>query len=126
MTDTKKLDPFIEAAIVALVDKKALNVMMLDVKGISTITDSLIIAEGFVDRHAIALAQAVEMSLKEMGKPVMKHEGLHSGEWIVLDYFDFMVHVFAPGYRDRYELEKLWPQAKIVDISDLTKPCSEV
>lgn len=100
--------------------------MLLDVKGVSNITDNLIIAEGFVDRHVMALAQAVESSLKDMGKPVFKHEGLHSGEWIVLDYFDFMVHIFAPGYRDRYELEKLWPEAKLVDISELVKAHTEI
>jgi len=74
----------------------------------------------------MAMAQGVEMSLKEMGKPVFKHEGMHSGEWVVLDYFEFMVHLFAPGYRDRYELEKLWPDAKLIDISHLVKPHSEV
>jgi ribosome-associated protein len=126
MNNTKILDPFIEAAIIALLDKKALNVMLLNVKGLSTITDNLIIAEGFVDRHAMALAQACEKSLKDLGKPVFKHEGMHSGEWIVLDFFEFMVHVFAPGYRDRYELEKLWPEATLVDIADLIKSNSEV
>ena len=126
MTNIKDLDPFIEAAITALVDKKALNVMLLDVTGLSTITDHLIIAEGFVDRHAMALAQAVETVLKPMGKPVYKMEGMHSGEWVVIDYFNFMIHVFAPGYRDRYELEKLWPEAKLIEISELTNSPSEV
>jgi ribosome-associated protein len=126
MNSTKIVDPFIEAAITALVDKKALNIMLLDVKGLSTITDHLVIAEGFVDRHAMALAQNCEQSLKDMGKPVFKHEGVHSGEWIVLDFFEFMVHIFAPGYRDRYDLEKLWPEAKLIDISNLIKSDSEV
>ena len=126
MNNTKKLDPYIEAAIVALVDKKALNVMLLDVKGVSTITDYMIIAEGFVDRHVTALAGAVEMALKDMGKPCFKQEGMHSGEWVVLDYFDFMVHIFAPGLRDRYELEKLWPEARLIDVSDLIKANTEV
>jgi ribosome-associated protein len=126
MNSTKIVDPFIEAAITALVDKKALNIMLLDVKGLSSITDHLVIAEGFVDRHAMALAQSCEKSLKDMGKPVFKHEGVHSGEWIVLDFFEFMVHIFAPGYRDRYDLEKLWPEAKLIDISNLVKSDSEV
>ncbi len=126
MDTNKKLDPYIEAAITALSDKKALNIMLLDVKGLSSITDKIIIAEGFVDRHAIALAGAVEIALKDMGKTVFKQEGMHSGDWVVLDYFDFMVHIFAPGFRDRYDLEKLWPEAKIVDISNLLKSHSTV
>lgn len=126
MNTTKKLDPYIEAAIVALSDKKALNIMLLDVKGLSTITDNIIIAEGFVDRHAIALAQGCEQALKDMGKTLFRQEGMHSGEWVVLDYFDFMIHVFAPGFRDRYDLEKLWPEARLVDISHLLKPHSTV
>jgi ribosome-associated protein len=56
MNTTKKLDPFIEAAIIALADKKAMNIMLLDVKGLSSITDMMIIAEGFVDRHVVAVA----------------------------------------------------------------------
>jgi ribosome-associated protein len=119
MTDIKKLDPHLQAALKALSDKKALNIMLIDVKGISTITDSIIIAEGFVDRHAIALAGAVEFELKTLGRFASKIEGLHSGEWVVLDYFEFMVHIFAPGYRDRYDLEKLWPEAKVVNIEGL-------
>jgi len=126
MTDQLKQDPYIQAAIGALLDKKALNVMLLDVKGLSTITDAMIIAEGFVDRHTIALANSCEMALKDLGKPVFRSEGTHTGEWVVLDYFDFMVHIFAPGYRDRYEIEKLWPEAKLVDISDLLKAHSIV
>jgi ribosome-associated protein len=126
MHNTKKLDPYIEAAIVALADKKAMNIMLLDVKGLSSITDMMIIAEGFVDRHVVALAGACEKALKEMGKPVFKQEGMHSGEWVVLDYFDFMIHLFAPGFRDRYEIEKLWPEAQLIDITDLVKSHSEV
>lgn len=126
MTEKQNLDPYIEAAIGALLDKKALNIMLLDVKGLSTITDAMIIAEGFVDRHTIALASTCEQTLKEMGKPVFRTEGTHTGEWVVLDYFDFMVHIFAPGYRDRYEIEKLWPEARLVDISDILKAHSIV
>lgn len=126
MSTTKKLDPFIEAAIIALADKKAMNIMLLDVKGLSSITDMMIIAEGFVDRHVIALALASEKALKDMGKTVFKQEGMHSGEWVVLDYFDFMIHLFAPGFRDRYEIEKLWPEARLIDITDLVKSHSEV
>lgn len=126
MNIDKNLDPYIKAAIIALADKKAMNIMLLDVKGLSTITDAIIIAEGFVDRHVVALAQGVDKTLKDMGKPVFKQEGMHSGEWVVLDYFDFMVHLFAPGFRDRYEIEKLWPEAKLIDISDLVRSHSEV
>jgi len=122
MTTTLNLDPRLEVAIRALFDKKAMNITAIDVRGLSSITDFMVIAEGFVDRHVVALAQAVETALKEeQGIYPLRVEGKHVGDWVVMDYFDFMIHLFAPGFRDRYELEKLWPQAKWIDLSQWLK-----
>lgn len=94
-------------------DKKGSNILALDVKGLSTITDYLLIAEGNVDRHVISLANSVMDVLEE--HPVHT-EGLQAGDWVVLDYAGIIVHLFQPGLREKFALEKLWNEGEIVDL----------
>jgi len=101
----------------AIFDKKGTNILALDLRDISTITDYLIIAEGSVDRHIIAIAHNVEKSLAEAGVKPVRVEGMSEGDWVVLDYLDVMVHLFTPGLRERYQLEQLWKEGKIVDLN---------
>lgn len=101
----------------AIYDKKGFNILALDVRGISSITDYVIIAEGNVGRHVSAIANAVEKELKEIGETPVYVEGLQDGDWVVLDYGFIMVHIFMPGLRDKYQLEQLWKEAKIIDLS---------
>lgn len=100
----------------AIFDKKGFNILALDVRGISSITDYIVIAEGNVDRHVIAIAKAIEDALHKEGEKPVFIEGMAHGDWIVLDYMQLMVHLFMPGLRDKYQLEKLFPQAEIVDL----------
>ena len=103
-------------------NKKGFNALALDVQGLSTITDFLFIAEGNVDRHITAMAHAIMDGLKEMGEEPLHTEGLKGGDWIVLDYGQLMIHLFSPGLRDKYSLERLWKESKIVDVEiDLSK-----
>lgn len=97
-------------------DKKGSNILALDLRGVSTITDYVVIAEGNVDRHVIAIANAVEQALAEIGVKTVHTEGLQVGDWVVLDYLQVMVHLFMPGMRDKYQLEKLWKEGAIVDL----------
>ncbi len=97
-------------------DKKGFNILGLDVRGISSLTDYVIIAEGNVDRHVIAIAEAVIKALKEEGIKPICVEGLKTGDWIVLDFLEIMVHLFMPGLRDRYRLEDLWRESQILDL----------
>jgi len=97
-------------------DKKGMNILALDLRGISSITDFVVIAEGSVDRHVKAIAQAIESALKEMGDTPLNVEGRAEGDWIVLDYMQIMVHLFMPGLREQYQLEELWRKGKIVDL----------
>lgn len=97
-------------------DKKGFNILALDVKGISSLTDYVLIAEGNVDRHVIALAKEVMEKLEKAGEKPLYVEGLESGDWIVIDYFDFMIHIFMPGLRDKYNLEELFREGKVVDL----------
>ena len=103
-------------------DKKGMNILALDVQGLSNIADFLLIAEGNVDRHVTAIARSIVEELHERGENPVHVEGLQTGDWIVIDYSGIMVHLFMPGYRERYSLEKLWSESKIVDLEiDVSK-----
>ncbi len=97
-------------------DKKGFNITAIDLRGVATLTDFMIIAEGGVDRHVQAIAHEVVAKLSEVWREPNQTEGRENGDWIVLDYGSVMVHLFAPGLRDKYRLENLWPEAKIVDL----------
>lgn len=97
-------------------DKKGRNIIALDVKGISSMTDYIVVAEGNVDRHVIAISRAIEESLREKGEKPVYQEGLRNGDWVVLDYIHVMVHLFMPGLREKYQLERLWTDAKLIDL----------
>ena len=98
-------------------DKKGLNVLALDVRNISSITDTVIVAEGNVDRHVIAIAEAVTQALEQQGEKPVFIEGMHHGDWVVLDYMQMIVHIFMPGYREKYQIERLFPQAELIDLN---------
>ncbi len=99
-----------------LFEKKGFNITALDVRGICTLTDFFLFAEGNVDRHVIALAKEVIETLKAEGEAPLHVEGMSEGEWVVIDYLDVVIHLFKPGIRDRYRLEELWQAGKVVDL----------
>ncbi len=104
-------------------DKKGFNIMALDVRGLSNITDFLLIAEGNVDRHVTSIGRAIIDELEKKGEEPVHAEGLKTGDWVVIDYGDIMVHLFSPNLRERYSLERLWDESKIVDLDiDVSKP----
>jgi ribosome-associated protein len=97
-------------------DKKGFNILALDVQGMSSITDFLLIAEANVDRHVSSIARAILDELEEKGEKPVHAEGLKTGDWAVLDFGEITVHIFSPGLRERYSLERLWQDSKIVDL----------
>jgi ribosome-associated protein len=99
-----------------LYNKKGFNILALDVRGISTLTDFFLIAEGNVDKHVIALAKEVIGALKKENEGPSHVEGLDQGDWIVIDYLEIVVHLFKPGLREKYRLEELWREGKIYDL----------
>jgi ribosome-associated protein len=104
-------------------DKKGFNILALDVQGMSSITDFLLIAEGNVDRHVSSIAKAITDELNEKGEKPVHAEGLKIGDWAVLDFGEITVHIFSPGLRERYSLERLWSESKIVDLEiDVSSP----
>lgn len=102
-------------------DRKGLNILALDVRGLSTITDYLLIAEGNVDRHVLAIAQQIIQEFKAKGVYPLRTEGMATGDWVVIDYGVLMIHLFMPGLREKYSLERLWNRGSLVDLIIDTK-----
>lgn len=100
-----------------LYDKKAKNILAVDVHGLSSITDYLLIAEGNIERHVSSMAKSVVQELeKEGGPPLLHAEGLQAGDWVVLDYGEIMIHLFKPHLREHYALERLWPESSLIEL----------
>lgn len=92
----------------ALEELKAKDIVQLDVRELSQIMDTLIIATGTSSRHVKSLANSVVVELKQQGYPPLGVEGVDGGEWVLVDFGDTVVHVMQQQTRDFYELEKLW------------------
>lgn len=94
-----------------LFDRKAVNVVLLDLRKISSATDWFVVAGGTSDTHVSAIADSVIEGLKKEGVRPLNVEGQREGRWVLIDYFDFVVHVFHPAAREFYQLERLWGDA---------------
>lgn len=97
-------------------NKKGFNILVLDVRGICTMTDYFIIAEGTVDRHVKALSYAIIDEFAQEGIQPLHIEGQNEGDWLVLDYGDFVIHLFISEMREKYALEELWKEGQIIDV----------
>lgn len=100
----------------AIFDKKGFNTLTLDVRNVCTMTDYFIIAEGTVDRHVKALSMSIIDQLSPLDYHPLHIEGQQEGDWVVLDYGDFVIHLLVPDLRERYALEEVWKEGKIVDV----------
>jgi ribosome-associated protein len=96
-------------------DKKGFNILALDVREISTMTDFCVIAEGNIARHVDGISAAIEDSLAKSGEELLRKDKGYS-DWVVMDYGDIIIHIFVPDSRETYALEQLWREAKIVDL----------
>ncbi len=106
-------DSVLLAATVAA-DKKAEGVVILDVSRLLVITDYFIICHGHSDRQVRTIADEVNRKLKDEGLKPYRREGERDGHWVLLDYVDFVVHVFQREDRAYYDLERLWADAPVV------------
>lgn len=97
-------------------DLKARDVALLDLTHISDATDYFVIASGSSDTHVRAIAEHVLEELRKGGVRAHHIEGLQQGRWVLLDYVDFVVHVFHPVLREFYQLERLWSDAKTISV----------
>jgi ribosome-associated protein len=95
-------------------DRKAEDIVMLDIRKISIIADYFVICTGTGDRHVKAIAKEIDEKLGEVGVNPINTEGLTEGEWVLIDYGSVLVHVFDKKTRDYYLLEQLWSGAQPV------------
>lgn len=101
-----------------LLDNKANDVVVLSLEGVSDMTDYFVIASGTSDTHVRALGEHVQEGLREAGTTAHHVEGVTQGRWVLLDYVDFVVHLFHPTLRNFYQLERLWSDAAVVPIAE--------
>jgi len=97
-------------------DLKANDVVILSLKGVSDVADFFVIASGTSDTHVRSIADHVMVELKKEGTAVHHLEGVTQGRWALLDYVDFVVHVFHPSLRSFYQLERLWGDAEVIPV----------
>jgi ribosome-associated protein len=106
-------------AIEAALDKKAQDAVVIELGEICSFTDYFLICTGTSTRHNQTIAEHIEETLKKQGVRPLHLEGLSEGEWILLDYVDFVVHIFSSRAREFYDLERLWRAGKRRDAHQL-------
>jgi ribosome-associated protein len=109
---TKKSDPTLDLYVKAVLGKKALNVVALDVAELTSIADTFIICSGRSNRQVSAIADYIKTDLKKHNIKPLSVEGSKDGQWVLLDYGHVIIHVFYEPLREFYDLEGLWVDAK--------------
>lgn len=102
-------------ALKAIDDKKALDVVVLDISEVSSFTDYFVLCTGSSSRQVQAITDAIEEQTTAIGRKRTHLEGYAHAEWVLLDFMDFVIHVFSPAARAYYDLERLWRDGKRVD-----------
>lgn len=115
---TEAMEPLRTAARAAA-DKKAFQIVALEVSELTSYTDSLLICSGASDRQVLAIADEVQLQLKEAGRRPLHVEGQRRSDWVLLDYGDFVIHVFTEERRAYYGLDGLWGDAPKLDADAL-------
>lgn len=111
---SRALPTEIRAALDAADDRKARDIVALDLRGLSDAADFFVVASGTSDAHVRGIADAVVDRMARLGIHAHHVEGLQTGRWALLDFVDFVVHVFHPETRAFYQLERLWNDAPAV------------
>ena len=115
MNDTLK------TALQAVDAKKAVDILVLDLSGIASFASHFLLCSGGSSRQIQAIADEVVAKLKEQGVKASQIEGYRNAEWVLLDYMDLVVHVFSKSARAYYDLERLWRDAKKLDVEKLLR-----
>jgi ribosome-associated protein len=100
-----------------VMDRKAMDVVVLDMRDSSSITDYFLICSGGSERQIRAIVDAIDEGMNPLGLASLGVEGYRDGHWILMDYGDVIVHVFSPETREYYDLERLWANAPRLDLS---------
>ena len=101
-----------------MLDKKATNIKIFDVKKITSITDHFIVCDAGSEPQAKAILSHISRTLKGKGVTPINIEGQNKLEWVLIDYFNFIVHIFSEEKRSFYDIDRLWADAKITMIKD--------
>ena len=115
MTETDQMSRANLIVEVAL-DRKALELVALDVSKLTSVADTFILATGTSDRHARAITDSIVETLRERGEKPLGIEGYDEGRWVLIDLGDVVVHVFQADVRAQYDLERLWSDAPALEI----------
>lgn len=118
MTSRGSIEAALQLVVDALGDRKAVEPVVLDLRGLSSATDYFVIVSGTSNAHVRGMADHLVSALAPAGVAPHHVEGLAQGRWVLLDYVDFVVHVFHPELRDFYQLERLWGDAPVVASGD--------
>ncbi len=121
----KETESPVEEVVKAIRDKKGFNILVLDVQEVSTLTSFFVIAEGRVERHLKAMADEVLDRLRKCGRKPIHFEGETGADWVVVDFGDIIVHLFKPEVREKYSLEQMWKDSKIVDYPCTDEPLAD-
>ncbi|MCZ7603678.1 MAG: ribosome silencing factor [Melioribacteraceae bacterium] len=101
-----------------ILTKKGFSIKILDLKKLSAFADYFVICSASSDTQVKAISDAIEKELRDRGIKTYHREGYEALNWVLLDYFDVVVHIFKTEARDFYNLEKLWGDAKVIEIED--------
>ncbi len=122
---TNDLDPSIDIYVEAALGKKALNIVVLDVREVTSFADVFIICSGRSNRQVSSIAQYISTELKSHKIQALNTEGMKEGHWVLLDYGHVVFHVFYEPVREFYDLEGLWNDAKQIKTESLLKAEAE-
>lgn len=109
----------VKAIVKALDEKKAVDIRVLKIDEITSLTDYFVICNGTSSTHVKTLADECEVATDKLGYKVRNREGMDAGSWILLDYGDIIVHIYNKDTRTFYNLEKLWKDGTEIEINDL-------
>jgi ribosome-associated protein len=116
-TDSPDAATLAQRAAAICLEYKANDVVMLDLRGVTDMTDFFIVASGTSDTHVRSVGEHVVDEMKKSGARAHHIEGLTQGRWVLLDFVDFVVHLFHPTLREFYQLERLWSDAVVIPIA---------
>lgn len=112
-------EPIARRAAALASELKATDITVLDLRGVTDMTDFFVVASGTSDTHVRAVAEHVQAGLKAGGVSTTMTEGVTQGRWALLDYADCVIHIFHPTLRQYYQLERLWGDARVVHLDEV-------
>ncbi|CAN2039017.1 ribosome-associated protein [Candidatus Magnetomoraceae bacterium gMMP-15] len=112
----QKFEPLIEPYVTAIMSKKAIDPVLLDVRNVTSFTDAFIICSASSSRQVTAIAEHIKQTLKKQKKKLISMEGKKEGHWVLMDYGDVIFHIFYEPIREFYDLEGLWIDGKRIEL----------